>query len=227
MSRSGWRTGSPDRLNQLLNNQSWDPSQMFGGARRPAPAPPPPQPVEQAQSARAALGGRRPKGDGHIHVEPIPKPTTTVLGFSAPAWCVLPRQPCATRLAVHRGSELVEVVPLGLQASFVAGRSPDADVVLEHPSASRRHAAVLHHRSGAVYLLDLGSAHGTFLGGQRLPQHEPTLWADGVSCIFGASSRSYVLLLGSLSSAPAPRAPALPPSRAEREGGVGRPQAQG
>ena len=31
MPRPGWRTGSPDRLNALLANQSWDPLQMFGG----------------------------------------------------------------------------------------------------------------------------------------------------------------------------------------------------
>ena len=138
MARQGWRTGSPERLNSLLNNKSWDPSQMFGGKTRrelpAAPAPAPPHPPEAPPAAQ------KPRGDG----------------FNAPAWCVLPQQPCSTRLAVHRGSDLVEVVPLGLKASFIAGRSPDVNIVLEHPSASRRHAAILHHRSGAVYLLDLG-----------------------------------------------------------------------
>ena len=122
---------------------------------------------------------------------------------------MLPRQPCTTRLAVHRGSDLVDVVPLGLKSSFVTGRSPEVDIVLEHPSASRRHAMVLHHRSGAVYLLDLGSAHGTFLGGKRLTHHEPTVWAEGVRCVFGASSRAYVLLVTPPSSA-LPHPPAAP-----------------
>ena len=45
------------------------------------------------------------------------------------------------------------------------GRSPAADVVLDHPSISRQHAAVCYQRSsGAWMLLDLDSAHGTFLG---------------------------------------------------------------
>ena len=117
---------------------------------------------------------------------------------------------------MHRGSDLVDVVPLGLKSSFVAGRSPEVDIVLEHPSASRRHAMVLHHRSGAVYLLDLGSAHGTFLGGKRLTHHEPTVWAEGVRCVFGASSRAYVLLATPPSSAQQ-RPSAAPAVAAEAE----------
>ena len=197
-SRAAWRTGSPDRLNALISNQSWDPSLMFG-ARPPARREPPPRPPPAA----AAPAPPQPAA-------PQPRPRT-----EDPAWCVLPRQPCVTRLAVHRGQELVEVVPLGLRPSFVAGRSPECDIVLEHPSASRRHATVMHHRSGSVYLVDNGSAHGTFLGGQRLPHHEPTVWPEGVGCVFGASTRSYVLLCKPAKPAPAATPPSQPtPQRA-------------
>ena len=206
MSRGGgsWRTGSPDRLNQMLENRAWDPSQMFGARRRDPPAAPP--------APAAAPPPRAPPPPQPAAKPPAPQAG----GFTTPAWCVLPRQPCTTRLAVHRGSDLVDVVPLGLKSSFVTGRSPEVDIVLEHPSASRRHAMVLHHRSGAVYLLDLGSAHGTFLGGKRLTHHEPTVWAEGVRCVFGASSRAYVLLVTPPSSA-LPHPPAAPVVAAEAE----------
>ena len=35
------------------------------------------------------------------------------------------------------------------------------DILLEHPTISRKHAALVHHRDGSVHLIDLGSAHGT------------------------------------------------------------------
>lgn len=181
--KNTWRTGSPDRLNQLLENQRWDPVLMFGGqrpAQNPAPvaAHPPPAP---------------------------PPPTAVKSSFVPPDWCAPPRGPTlAAHLLVWRGAALVETLPLGGKAFFVAGRLPSCDIVLEHASASREHAAILHHRSGAIYLIDLGSAHGTFLGSSRLPPREPTLWPEGTACIFGGSSRSHVLRVQST-------APLVPP----------------
>lgn len=38
----------------------------------------------------------------------------------------------------------------------------------------------MHHEDGvSVYLIDLGSAHGTFVDGLRLKQLQPTLLAHG------------------------------------------------
>ena len=146
---------------------------------------------------------------GHPHrhnplLPPAPPPTQNIPNFTPPDWCTLPRG--APQLLVWRAAALVETVPLGGRAYSVAGRLPECDIVLDHGSASRHHAVVLHHRSGAVYLLDLGSAHGTFLGNQRLPPREPMLWADGVPCVFGASSRTYVLRLSANGPLVPPRA---------------------
>ena len=96
-------------------------------------------------------------------------------------------------LFVMRGDEVLETLPVGRQPCYVAGRLPEVEITLEHPSVSRRHAAVMHHRSGAVYIMDLGSAHGTFLNGRRLPPQEPTQWREGAAVNFGASSRAFVL----------------------------------
>ena len=128
-----------------------------------------------------------------------------------------PPASCQAQLLVWRGAALVEALPLASRPFWVAGRLAVCDLTLEHASASRRHAAVLHHRSGAFYVLDLGSAHGTFLDGKRLPAHEPALWRDGVPCVFGASSRTHVLHAGSGQPLVPPR-----PSRADD----GRPSAK-
>jgi FHA domain len=51
---------------------------------------------------------------------------------------------------------------------LVVGRDPKScDVVLEHPTVSRRHAQ-LHHRDGAWVLQDLDSTNGTRINGKRV-----------------------------------------------------------
>lgn len=56
-----------------------------------------------------------------------------------------------------------------LQGKLVLGRSADkADIVLDHPTVSRRHA-IIDLLGDAAILLDLSSANGTFVNGARLP----------------------------------------------------------
>lgn len=56
----------------------------------------------------------------------------------------------------------------GERATAGAGR-PVADIVAEHPSASRLHAVIQFHAvSGDAFLYDAASAHGTFLNRRRL-----------------------------------------------------------
>ena len=190
--KRGWRTGSPTRLDALLANQSWDPLQMFGGTQRTA-AP--------SASAVAAPAVQPAKAGSS---------TPTIANFVLPEWC---SAAAATGvLLAWRGATLVDTVPLAGRAYLLAGRLAECDLVLEHASASRHHAIVLQHRSGAVYLLDLGSAHGTFLNGERLPPREPSLWRDGVPCVFGASSRAYVLRSTPHSAGLPPQITTAPPT---------------
>jgi hypothetical protein len=75
---------------------------------------------------------------------------------------------------------------------YLIGRNAVAcDIVLNHCSVSRLHAAVLHHEDGAAYLVDMGSCHGTFLDDIRLVALQPTLLVHGATLKFGASSRTY------------------------------------
>jgi pSer/pThr/pTyr-binding forkhead associated (FHA) protein len=90
------------------------------------------------------------------------------------------------------------VVELGKSPAVVFGRNPDmADIVLEHASISRRHAAVLHDGKGSLYMYDFGSTHGTYVDGQRLIAKDPTPLKEGSRVKFAESSRSYVFRLPS------------------------------
>lgn len=52
--------------------------------------------------------------------------------------------------------------------SLVIGRSRNSDVVLSHESVSRRHARMWLDRSGVLWIEDLGSSGGTFVGSERI-----------------------------------------------------------
>lgn len=53
------------------------------------------------------------------------------------------------------------------------GRSMECAVCLAHESVSRRHAHLLR-RDDAWYIVDVGSAAGTYVGATRLSPHQPT-----------------------------------------------------
>lgn len=59
-------------------------------------------------------------------------------------------------------------VDLTLKKSYRIGRSPSCDIQLMHATSSRRHAMLFHHSNGSCYIVDCGSAHGTFVNGRRV-----------------------------------------------------------
>ena len=59
-------------------------------------------------------------------------------------------------------------IDLTTKNAFRIGRSPNCDVQLMHATSSRRHAMVFHHSNGSCYVIDCGSAHGTFVNGRRI-----------------------------------------------------------
>lgn len=87
--------------------------------------------------------------------------------YEAPSWAVPANgearlEPVCD--SVHRQSP----VDLTSRAVFRVGRSPQSDVPLMHVTSSRRHAMLFHHANGACYLVDCGSAHGTYINGVRV-----------------------------------------------------------
>ena len=104
---------------------------------------------------------------------------------------------CNARFDVYKDGAKLTEAPLPSTRPSVFGRG-DAEacgvtVTLDHPSSSRRHATVeWDPRAGAFCLTDLGSAHGTFVGGRRLAAGERAPLGEGDVVRFGASSREYV-----------------------------------
>ena len=65
-------------------------------------------------------------------------------------------------LSVWRDGKCLETLPLS-PGTFIVGRSEDAKIVVEHPSCSRRHAAITVSHDFQVSITDLSSAQGTFV----------------------------------------------------------------
>lgn len=69
----------------------------------------------------------------------------------------------------------------------VLGRGLDADVVLDDPGVSRRHAEV-HLINGRARVIDLGSTNGTFVDGERVHAGDLT---DGSAITVGRTRISF------------------------------------
>jgi hypothetical protein len=70
-------------------------------------------------------------------------------------------------LVVERGGGLEADKRFDLIGGLSIGRSRDADVQIEDPNVSRRHAEIV--QEGSVYwLIDLGSTNGTEVDGKRV-----------------------------------------------------------
>ena len=117
-----------------------------------------------------------------------------------PMWAGPPLQGgiCA-RLLVNKHGRLITTIDFDQRAFISLGRSTDkVTYSLHHPSVSRLHALIVHHqRLQAYFLIDCGSAHGTFLAGKRIEPKVPVRIAEGTRpsdpIHFGGSSRVYVL----------------------------------
>ncbi|GFH18669.1 FHA domain-containing protein, partial [Haematococcus lacustris] len=73
------------------------------------------------------------------------------------------------RLEVLKSGSSLGTRPLSHQGQHVFGRQPTCDFVLEHPSASRLHAVLQFNAgTGAAYLYDNASTHGSFVNKQRV-----------------------------------------------------------
>lgn len=81
------------------------------------------------------------------------------------------------RARLHCTDALGAAQLIDISRGGVCGRDPAADIVLEHPTVSRRHAR-FDVRGHGVEISDLGSVNGTWVNGRPLDQR-PCLLADG------------------------------------------------
>ncbi|GLD96658.1 hypothetical protein PINS_up005341 [Pythium insidiosum] len=126
-----------------------------------------------------------------------PDPTTSDV-YAPPAWGVDGRNEFGVYVDVIKGGVVVETLsslPLTASRSFVlAGRmTPACDLVLQHPSISRVHAALQFDAHGALFLRDMNSTHGTFVNKRRVPPNEYVRLHIGDVVVFGESTRLYAV----------------------------------
>lgn len=76
-------------------------------------------------------------------------------------------------------------------AHIVVGRHPlTAQLVIEHISASRRHAEVFFENN-SCFLVDVGAMHGTFVNFNRLEPRRPFELSEGDLITFGKCTDAY------------------------------------
>ncbi|KAK9057418.1 hypothetical protein SSX86_022253 [Deinandra increscens subsp. villosa] len=126
-----------------------------------------------------------------------------------PDWAIEPR-PGVYYLDVLKDGEVLDRINLDKRRHIFGRQLHTCDFVLDHQSVSRQHAAVVPHKNGSVYVIDLGSAHGTFVANERLTKDSPVELEVGQSLRFAASTRVYILKKDDAALFPPPL-PDLPP----------------
>ncbi|KDQ25547.1 hypothetical protein PLEOSDRAFT_1045188, partial [Pleurotus ostreatus PC15] len=131
--------------------------------------------------------------------------SSTVLKYNEPPEARKPT--LGWRLYVFKGKDQLELLHIHRQSAYLIGRDRlVADIVLEHPSCSKQHAAI-QHRSvqerdefGGVkavikpFIIDLESTNGTHVNDEQIPTSRFYELKAGDVIKFGLSVREYVLL---------------------------------
>lgn len=112
--------------------------------------------------------------------------------WQPPDWAIEPR-PGVYYLDVFKDGDLLDRINLDKRRHIFGRQLHTCDFVLDHQSVSRQHAAVVPHKNGSIYVIDLGSAHGTFVANERLTKDSPVELEVGQSLRFAASTRVYIL----------------------------------
>lgn len=133
--------------------------------------------------------------------------------WQPPDWAIEPRSG-VHYLEVLKDGEVRDKINLDRRRHIFGRQFHTCDFVLDHQSVSRQHAAVVPHKNGSIYVIDLGSAHGTFVANERLTKDSPIELEVGQSLRFAASTRTYVLRKNEAALFPRPPVPTevdLPP----------------
>lgn len=140
-----------------------------------------------------------PASSKPLAAESTAVPSTSIGGsqstWQPPDWAVEPR-PGLYWLDVAKDGDVVDKINLEKRRNIFGRQAIMCDYVLDHPSVSRQHAVVVQHKNGSVYVIDLGSVHGTFVANERLSKDSPVELEVGQSLKFAASTRAYVLKKG-------------------------------
>ena len=134
--------------------------------------------------------------------------TNIVLKYNEPPEARKPPAKDAWRMFVFKGEDVLETVELFPRSCWLFGRERlVVDFPIDHPSCSKQHAVIQFRyvekrnefgdRDGKVrpYLIDLDSANGTIVNGDKIPGTRYVELRDKDVIKFGMSTREYVLML--------------------------------
>lgn len=124
------------------------------------------------------------------YLEPVELPQITEYGYLLPKPIWVSEFDCDQTLFEVGSDRSWKMSKTGMS---IIGRNEHSTIVVENLLVSRCHAAILHHHSGRSYLVDLGSAHGTFIGKQALRPLTPTMIPEGALIRFGIYGNQFVL----------------------------------
>ncbi|KAL0939480.1 fha domain protein [Colletotrichum truncatum] len=188
------RTASPLRRLGPLPSQG----DSFAVSKGEEPEKPKEKPNLRNSGALAAASNSVQQADG----------TSIVLKYHEPAEARKPPAKDQWKLFVFKGADIVDTIDLGLRSCWLIGREAAVvDLMAEHPSISKQHAVIqFRHvekrnefgdRIGKVkpYLIDLESANGTILNGDKVADSRYYELRDKDMIKLGHSTREYVLML--------------------------------
>ncbi|RMZ23798.1 hypothetical protein D0859_12167 [Hortaea werneckii] len=134
--------------------------------------------------------------------------TSKVLKYHEPPEARKPPPKEAWRMYVFKKKDLADTIHLHTRSVWLVGRDQSiTDLHLEHPSISKQHAVVQFRYLTATneygdktsrvkpYLIDLDSANGTRLNGEKVEASRYVELVDGDVVVFGDSEREYVMML--------------------------------
>ncbi|KAI6880172.1 SMAD/FHA domain-containing protein [Hortaea werneckii] len=134
--------------------------------------------------------------------------TSKVLKYHEPPEARKPPPKEAWRMYVFKKKDLADTIHLHSRSVWLVGRDQSiTDLHLEHPSISKQHAVVQFRYLTATneygdkmsrvkpYLIDLDSANGTRLNGEKVQASRYVELVDGDVVVFGDSEREYVMML--------------------------------
>lgn len=125
------------------------------------------------------------------------------MSYSLPLWSGVPTPGTFFLECVRDGVEL-DPIKLEGKSHFFVGRDDTADIVVDNPLCSRRHAVFQFRNDDQLFIMDMGSTHGTFLNKQRIEPRQYVEISIGDFIRFANSSRLFFF------RGPEPSEPSVP-----------------
>ncbi|GMH95434.1 hypothetical protein TrVE_jg2506 [Triparma verrucosa] len=158
------------------------------GCRSPLPSPHSTNPLNQetpetcSQSINVLATGKLPRDQSQSSCSYLDD-------AEPPSWTSRPRH--IVRFEPVASEE--PPIDLSTKGFLRVGRSVKSDIQLSEITVSRKHAVIMHHGCGDTFILDVDSAHGTYVNNVRVPSNSPFRLRRGSLIRFGGSQAPLFL----------------------------------